>query len=55
MKFHLNKKSKGLTLIEVIIFSVLLSFLMSGLLQYAFVIHEQDSRLIDDINNVQSL
>jgi type II secretory pathway pseudopilin PulG len=47
-------RSKGMTLIEVMVFAVLLSFLMAGFLRYAFIIHDQDIRLINDINDAQS-
>ncbi len=41
----------GMTLIEVIIYSVLLSMLMAGFIQYAITIHLENINLSNDIEN----
>ena len=61
MKFHLTKnKNKraenkgttlGMTLIEVMIYSVLLSVLLAGFIQYVWTTHFNDLKLNDDIEN----
>jgi type II secretory pathway pseudopilin PulG len=42
---------KGFTLIEIIIFTLLLSYLLSGFIQYSFVLHQDDLKLINKIQN----
>ena len=41
---------RGMTLIEVIIYIVLLSFLISGFIQYVYSIHEQNIKLMQDLD-----
>jgi hypothetical protein len=41
---------RGITLIEVLLYSALLSFLLSGFIQYAYGIHFGDLQLMDKIN-----
>ena len=53
MKYH-SSKLCGLTLIEVIIYAALLSFLITGFVQYAYWLHGQDLRLLDDINDQET-
>jgi len=40
-----------MTLIEVILYTVLLSFLLSGFIQYAYTIHIQNIQLINEIQD----
>ena len=46
---------RGMTLIEVIIYVTLLSFLLSGFIQYAYGINIDNFKLMDEINaaNIQ--
>ena len=39
----------GMTLIEVLIYTAMLSFLLSGYIRYAFDLHWSDLKLQDDI------
>jgi prepilin-type N-terminal cleavage/methylation domain-containing protein len=48
MKYH---SIKGMTLIEVIIYSALLSILLAGFIQYAWTIHFNDIKLSHDIED----
>lgn len=41
----------GVTLIEVLIYTVLLSLLMASLIQFLYAIHEQDFLLINEIQD----
>ena len=47
---HQNSTTRGITLIEVLIYSALLSFLLSGFIQYAYGAHFDDLQLMDQIN-----
>jgi p-aminobenzoyl-glutamate transporter AbgT len=53
MKCHSNRSSGcgGQTLIEALIYAMLLSFLISGFIAYAYGIHFRNIRLSDEINN----
>ncbi|MFA6295558.1 MAG: prepilin-type N-terminal cleavage/methylation domain-containing protein [Candidatus Paceibacterota bacterium] len=51
---NLKRNFRGMTLIEVIIFTVLLSFLITGFIQYAFIIYEENIQLINDVNGMQA-
>ncbi len=42
---------QGITLIEVLIYSALLSLLISGFISCVYGVHIQDIRLIDEIND----
>ncbi|MFA6432201.1 MAG: prepilin-type N-terminal cleavage/methylation domain-containing protein [Candidatus Paceibacterota bacterium] len=44
-----NNTEIGFTLIEMLIYIALLSCLMSAFVPYAYTIHEQDLRLLDEI------
>ena len=44
---------KGFTLIEIIIYTALLSFLVAGYVGYVFAIHEQDMKFLDKIHDIQ--
>ncbi|OHA24132.1 MAG: hypothetical protein A3B11_01385 [Candidatus Taylorbacteria bacterium RIFCSPLOWO2_01_FULL_44_26] len=44
-------RSNGLTIIEVLIYTSLLSMLLSGFLSYAWIIQTGDIRLIHKIND----
>lgn len=48
---YINKL--GMVLIEVIIYIFLLSFLLSGFIQYSFVRLIDDQKLINEINDIQ--
>lgn len=52
MKLPSNKtrKTRGFTLIEVMLYTVLLSFLISGFIRYAYDIHFSDLELTDKMN-----
>jgi Tfp pilus assembly protein PilV len=41
----------GMTLIEVIIYTVLLSFLMAGFIQYAYAVNINNIQLINEIQD----
>ena len=41
----------GMTLVEVMIYTALLSFLMSGFIQFAYSLHVSDLQLTDQIND----
>lgn len=43
-----------MTLIEILIYAFLLSFLIMGFIQYAYTIHLGNIRLIHDIEDVQN-
>ena len=43
--------TEGITLIEVLIYVALLSFLLSGFINCAYVIHIQNITLINEIND----
>jgi len=47
-------KNKGFTLIEMVIYSVLLSFLLASFISYAYVVHIRDLKLNNEIKNVQN-
>jgi len=54
MKYPSIKKRRlkiGMTLIEVIIYSALLSILLAGFIQYAWTIHFNDIKLSHDIED----
>lgn len=46
-----TKRDQGFTLIEAMIYIALLSGLLSSFIPYAYSIHEQDLRLLDQIEN----
>jgi len=46
--------NRGVTLIEVIIYSFLLSFLLAGFIRYAYDTHLQDIRLMQSIQDAES-
>ena len=48
-----HRNIRGITLIEVMIFSVLLSFLISNLITYFFTIQSQNIKLLDQIQREQ--
>ena len=50
MRYIINP-SKGMTLIEAIIYIALLSILMSGFIASAWSVHEQNMRLLDRIQD----
>ena len=39
-----------MTIIEILIYATLLSFLMAGFIQYAYAIHWSDLHVTDEIN-----
>ncbi len=45
------KYRKGMTLIEVLVYTALLSFLLSSFIWYVYIIHVQNIKLIDEIND----
>jgi len=47
--------TKGFSLIEVIIFTLLLSFLLTGFIQYSYTIHQNDLKLINEIQDEQQI
>jgi Tfp pilus assembly protein PilV len=47
--------TKGFTLIETIIFTLLLSFLLTGFIQYSYIVYQQDLKLINEIQNEQGI
>jgi len=49
------KIDQGITLIEVIIFTVLISLLFTNTIEYLYVIHTNNIILIDEIYNAQNL
>ncbi len=56
MKNALNEKqspANGMTLIEVVIFTVLLSLLITNTINYLYSIHLQDIHLINEIYDAQ--
>jgi len=60
MKSHSNKGysyrcSSGFTLIEMMIYVVLLSILLSGFIMYAYSIHIQNIDLTNDINDAEKI
>jgi Tfp pilus assembly protein PilV len=57
MKFHSNKKTatSGFTLIETIIYIVLLSILLAGFVSYAYGIHIQNIHLHNDIHEAETI
>lgn len=44
----------GMVLVEVIIYTFLLSFLLSGFIQYSFIRATNDQKLINEIYDVQN-
>lgn len=50
-KFSDRPNENGLTLIEALIYSALLSFLISGFIQYAYGVRSVDYWVMDQINN----
>ena len=44
----------GMVLVEVIIYTFLLSFLLSGFIEYSFVRATSDQKLINEIYGVQN-
>jgi len=58
MKSHSSKYyrySSGFTLIEMMIYIVLLSILLSGFISYAYNIHIQNIHLTNDINDAEKI
>jgi len=53
MKYHLIKSNRGMTLIEVLIYSVLISALMLGFMQYALTIHFNTINLQNNLYDAQ--
>ncbi|OHA16887.1 MAG: hypothetical protein A3C79_00980 [Candidatus Taylorbacteria bacterium RIFCSPHIGHO2_02_FULL_45_28] len=45
--------SKGVTFVEVIIFTVLLSMLVANMINYIYAIHARDLKLMDEIQNAE--
>lgn len=43
--------NKGFSLIETIIFAVLLSFILTGFVQYSYMIYQSDFRLFNKIQD----
>jgi Tfp pilus assembly protein PilE len=54
LPYSKNNLAKGFTLIEAIIYVALLSGLTSVFIPYAYSIHEQDMRILDQINSDSS-
>jgi hypothetical protein len=53
----MNKKftdKNGMVLVEVIIYTLLLSFLLSGFIQYSFIRSTSDQKLINEIYDIQN-
>ena len=48
---YLIHNNKGMTLIEALIYAFLLSFLITGLITYAYELHIYTLRLMDDIED----
>lgn len=48
-------KNHGMTLIEVLVYASLLSFLISGFIKYSHIIHEKDFHLQNEIQDKQNL
>ena len=46
--------NRGETLIEVLIYAFLLSFLLAGFIYFAYATHLQDIQLIHDIEDAQN-
>lgn len=44
------KYNKGITLIEILIYIALLALLLGGFINFAYAIHMQNIKLMDDIN-----
>jgi hypothetical protein len=51
MKYLLIKTSRGATLLETIIYIVLLSFLLSGFMRSVWDLQWQDLQLLDEIQD----
>jgi Tfp pilus assembly protein PilV len=49
-----QEKNQGVTFIEVILYSFLLSLLLSGFIEYACSVHTRDVSLMQDIIYAQS-
>jgi len=45
---------KGMTLIEIVIYTFLISFLMAGFIRYAYSINLGNIQLIHDIEDAQN-
>lgn len=48
------RSNQGETLIEILIYAFLLSFLLAGFIRYAYATHLQDVQLIHDIEDAQN-
>ena len=46
--------NRGITLLETMIYVTLLSFLLAGFIQYAYIIHEQNFLLFNEIQDEQN-
>ena len=46
--------NRGMTLIEVVLYVVLLSFLLSGFIKYAFAIYDDNINLMNDVIEAQN-
>ncbi len=54
LKNKIQYTSTGMTLIEVIIYTVLLSVLMTGFIQYSYSVHVQNIQLIHSIEDAEN-
>jgi hypothetical protein len=45
---------KGIALIEALIYIGIVSLLMSGFVQFAYAVHFQDIRLMDEIHDAEN-
>ncbi len=50
----MSNMNRGVTLIDALIYSFLLSFLLAGFIRYAYETHLQDIKLIQGIQDAQS-
>ncbi|MFA6404488.1 MAG: hypothetical protein WCW03_00550 [Candidatus Paceibacterota bacterium] len=53
IKTHSYCQNKGMTLIEVILYSMLLSMLLAGFIKYVYDIHSNEIKLDLDIKDAQ--
>ena len=49
-----SKNTRGITLVEVLIFTALLSLLISGSINYLYTVHISNMKLIDEIHDQQN-
>ncbi len=55
MRFSVSKNlQSGMTLVEVIIYSVLLSFLVTGMINFLYSTQMNDAALLDEIEYEQT-